>query len=363
MRSLTVGVLREETPGERRVALAPDGVRRLAAAGCTVLVADGAGETAWFANDAYAAAGAEIVSADEAYARADVVLSVGRPDPRRLHEGQAVVGMLAARRDPAYTSELAARHVTGLSLDGVPRTLSRAQPMDALSSQATIAGYRAVLVAAGAFERFFPMLITAAGTARPAEVLVLGGGVAGLSAIGTARRLGAVVRGYDVRPAARGEIESLGASFVELHAVADATGEGGYARSLTSEEEQAQQRELADHVARHDIVISTAQVPGRRPPLLVTEEAVKAMAPGSVVVDLAASPLGGNVAGSKPGRTIVTDNGVTVIGADNLPATMATAASSAYSRNVTALLLYLLRDGELVLDPSDDLVAGVVATP
>jgi len=362
MKPLTVGVRREDAPGERRVALVPDGVRRLTAAGFAVLVETDAGAAAWLGNDAYAEAGADTVTRDELLQQADVVLSVGRVDPDLLHGGQAVLGMLAPSLDPGYAARLAARGVTALSLDGIPRTLARAQAMDALSSQANIAGYKAVLVAANAFERYFPMLITAAGTAKPAEVLVLGAGVAGLQAIGTARRLGAITRGYDVRPAARGEVESLGAEFVALGAVADAAGDGGYARALTDDERLAQQKELADQVARHDVVITTAQVPGRRPPLLVTEEAVKAMRPGSVIVDLAAGPLGGNVAVSQPGQTLVSDNGVTVIGADNLPAAMPTAASSAYSRNVVALLLHLVRDGELGIDPSDEIQAGVLLT-
>ncbi|HEU4424099.1 MAG TPA: NAD(P) transhydrogenase subunit alpha [Pilimelia sp.] len=360
--SLTVGVIREGGPGERRVALVPEDVRRLVAAGLTVLVEVAAGERAWFGNGAYAGAGAEVVTAGEVYARSDVLLSVGRPDSARLRRGQTVLGMLAPLLDPGYAADVAARGVTAVSLDGIPRTLSRAQGMDALTSQAGIAGYKAVLVAANAYERYFPLLITAAGTARPAEVLVLGAGVAGLAAIGTARRLGAVVRAYDVRPAARGEVESLGAAFLALAAVADAAGDGGYARALTDAEQQAVQKELAEHVARHGVVITTAQVPGRRPPLLVTEEALKAMAPGSVVVDLAASPLGGNVALSEPGRTIVTDNGVTVIGADNLPARMPTAASAAYSRNISALLRHLIRDGALAIDPGDEIQAGVLVT-
>jgi NAD(P) transhydrogenase subunit alpha len=273
-----------------------------------------------------------------------------------------LIGLLAPLSDPRYAAALAARQVTAVSIDGIPRTLARAQAMDALTSQANIAGYKAVLVAANAFARYFPLLITAAGTARPAEVLVLGAGVAGLQAIGTARRLGAVVRAYDVRPAARGEIESLGASFVELRTGPDATGEGGYARALTPDEQRAQRAELGEHVARHDVVITTAQVPGRRPPLLVTEEAVKAMRPGSVVVDLAAGVDGGNVELSEPGRTVVTDNGVIVIGADNLPATMPTAASAAYSRNVSALLRHLLRHGAVAVDPADEIQAGVLVT-
>ena len=232
--------------------------------------------------------------------------------------------------------------------------------MDALSSQANVAGYKAALVAAAAFGRFFPLLITAAGTAPPARVLVLGTGVAGLQAIGTARRLGAVVSGYDVRPSSKTEVESLGATFVELASAVSAAGQGGYARELTAEERQAQQDELTSHITRHDIVITTAQVPGRRPPLLVTDDAIKAMAPGSVIVDMGASALGGNVAGSRPGETIVTANGITIIGADNLPATMPTAASNAYSRNISALLLHMTSDGALVIDTTDEIQAGVV---
>jgi H+-translocating NAD(P) transhydrogenase subunit alpha len=362
MNAVTVGVRSEDAAGERRVALVPDGVRRLIAAGFAVLVEFDAGEPARLGNSAYAAVGADIVAADELYRRADVVLSVGRVDPQLLHSGQVVLGMLAPRLDPGYAARLAASGATALSLDELPRTLARAQAMDALTSQANIAGYKAALVAANAFERYFPMLVTAAGTAKPAEVLVLGAGVAGLQAIGTARRLGAIVRGYDVRGAARGEIESLGADFVELGTVTGAEGTGGYARALTDDERQAQQRELGRQVARHDVVITTARVPGRRPPELVTEEAVKAMRPGSVVVDLAAGPLGGNVAGSLPGQTVVTDNGVTVIGADNLPAAMPGAASAAYSRNIVALLCDVVRDGELALDPGDEIHAGVLIT-
>ena len=206
------------------------------------------------------------------------------------------------------------------------------------------------------------MLITAAGTARPAKVLVLGTGVAGLQAIGTAHRLGAVVSGYDVRPQTKTEVESLGATFIELTSVGTAAGEGGYARALTDDERQAQQAELTGHIARHDVVITTAQVPGRRPPLLVTEDAIKAMSAGSVVVDMGSGPLGGNVAGSVPGETIVTGNGVTVIGAGNLAASVPTAASTAYARNVTALLLHMVADGALAIDPTDEIQAGVVIT-
>ncbi len=292
-----------------------------------------------------------------------MILTVTKPSPAmvdQLGKGQAVIGMLAPLTDPELAAALAARGVTAISLDGLPRTLSRAQSMDALSSQANVAGYKAALVAAGAFGRFFPLLITAAGTAPPARVLVLGAGVAGLQAIGTARRLGAVVSGYDVRPASKGEVESLGATFIELTSVGSAAGEGGYARELTAEERQAQQDELAGHIARHDVVITTAQVPGRRPPLLVTDEAIKAMSPGSVIVDMGASALGGNVSGSRPGETVVTGNGVTIIGADNLPASVPTAASNAYSRNISALLLHMTSDGALAIDTTDEIQAGVV---
>ena len=365
MSRLTAGVVKETAPGERRVALVPVVIGRLRAAGVGVAIETGAGAAAWFADEAYAAQDALVLSRAELYAAADVLLSVRRPDPEAvgwLRPGQAVVGMLAPLTDPGYARRLADLGVTAISLDGLPRTLSRAQTMDALSSQASIAGYKAVVLAAALYGRYFPMLITAAGTERPAKVLVLGVGVAGLQAIGTARRLGAVVRAYDVRPAAKAEAESVGATFLSLSSVAPAAGDGGYARALTPEEAEAQRRELADHVAGHDIVVTTAQVPGRRPPQLVTEEAVKAMRAGSVIVDLAASELGGNVHGSRAGETVVSDSGVTIVGADNLPATMPAAASNSYARNITALLLHMLVDGALVVDPTDEIQAGVVVT-
>jgi H+-translocating NAD(P) transhydrogenase subunit alpha len=362
---MKVAALKETAPGERRVALVPEMIGRLRGAGLDVLVESGAGEGAWFDDAAYAAADATIVTRPELISAADVILTVTKPDDTllgALRPGQTVIGMLNPLADPALATGLAAQGVTAVSLDGIPRTLSKTQPMDALSSQANIAGYKAALVAAATFGRFFPMLITAAGTARPAKVLVLGTGVAGLQAIGTAHRLGAVVSGYDVRPSSKTEVESLGATFIELTSVGTAAGEGGYARALTDDERQAQQAELIGHIARHDVVITTAQVPGRRPPLLLTEDAIKAMSAGSVVVDMGSGPLGGNVAGSVPGETIVTGNGVTVIGAANLAASMPTAASTAYARNVTTLLLHLVADGALAIDPSDDIQAGVVIT-
>jgi len=362
---MKIAVVKEYAPGERRVALVPETVPKLVAAGAEVLVENGAGEAAWFPDSLYADAGAVIVTGAELYAKADVILTVTRPDPTavaRMRAGQTVVGMLSTLIDPGLARDLAEQGVTAVSLDGLPRTLSRAQTMDALSSQANVAGYKAVLIAASAFGRFFPLLITAAGTARPAKVLVLGAGVAGLQAIGTARRLGAVVSGYDVRPASQGEVESLGATFIKLTSVESAAGEGGYARELTAEERQAQQDELAGHIARHDVVITTAQVPGRRPPLLVTDDALEKMSPGSVIVDMGASALGGNVTGSRPGETVVTGNGIRIIGADNLPATVPTASSNAYSRNISALLLHMISDGALAIDTTDEIQAGVVIT-
>jgi NAD(P) transhydrogenase subunit alpha len=360
-----VAVAKETAPGERRVALVPEAMAKLRAAGVEVLVETGAGDGAWLSDDVFTEAGATIVSRDELREAADVIVMVGRPDDGMiagLRSGQAVLGMLAPLADPEFARRLAATGATAISLDLIPRTLPRAQPMDALTSQANIAGYKAAVVAAGAFGRFFPLLITAAGTARPAKVLVLGTGVAGLQAIGTARRLGAVVSAYDVRPETKTEVQSLGATFIELTSVGSASGEGGYARALTEEERQAQQDELAGHIAKHDVVITTAQVPGRRPPLLVTADALKEMAAGSVLVDMGASSLGGNVEGSAPAETVVTENGVTIIGAGNLPSTMPAAASSMYARNVSSLLLYLVKDGSLSVDLEDDLQRGVVIT-
>ena len=362
MPGLRVGVVKERGAGERRVALTPDVLAKLQAAGAEVLVETGAGDSAWFADADYAAAGARIVSADQLYAEADLVASVASPDPDRLRSGQAAVGMLSPLLNPGQMTDLAKLGVTAISLDGLPRTLTRAQGMDALSSQANVAGYKAVLVAAEHFDRFFPMLITAAGTSKPATVLILGIGVAGLQAIGTARRLGAVVSAYDVRPNTRDEAKSLGAKFIELTSVGSAAGEGGYARQLTAEEQDAQQAELAGHISRHDIVITTAQVPGRRPPLLVTADAVAAMRAGSVIVDMGASALGGNVDGSQPGETVVTPNGVTIVGAGTLPALMSSSASATYARNLSALLLHLIVDGALVIDLSDEIQQGVVIT-
>jgi H+-translocating NAD(P) transhydrogenase subunit alpha len=364
-KAVTVCVLRETAPGEQRVALVPESVPVLARAQAHVLVESGAGAAAWFPDSAYKRAGAEVVSRDEAIRRAGIVVGIGTPGQEtttRLRAGQAVIGMLRPLVQPDLARQLAVAGVTAISLDGLPRTVSRAQSMDALTSQANVAGYKAVLLAADRFGRFFPMLITAAGTSRPANVLVLGAGVAGLQAMGTARRLGAVVTGYDIRPETRDQVESVGARVLMLESVASGAGEGGYARALTAAEQAAQQAELAARIARFDVVITTAQVPGRRPPVLVTAEAVKGMQPGAVLVDLAASRLGGNIEGSVADQTVLTENGALIIGAGNLPAQMPTAASAAYSHNVVALLAELVRDGTLTIDPADEIQAGVVVT-
>jgi NAD(P) transhydrogenase subunit alpha len=357
----TVGVVRERASGEHRVAMVPDVIGRLRSTGVEVLVEAGAGAAAWFPDEAYEKAGARVVATAELYRDADIVLCVSPPE-HPLRDGQVLVGLLDPLRRLDAVRDWTRRGVTAVSLDQLPRTLSRAQAMDALSSQATIAGYRAVVLAAGTYSRYFPMLTTAAGTSTPAKVLILGAGVAGLSAIGAARRLGAVVTAYDVRPQSKGEVESLGAKFLELSSVESGAGDGGYARALTGAEQQALQEELDRHIGRFDVVITTAQVPGRRPPVLVTAAALTEMGPGSVVVDLAASELGGNVEGSEPERTVVRDNGVTVVGAGNLPASMATAASTAYARNLNALLAHLIRDGVPHIDPTDEIQAGVVIT-
>ena len=362
---MKVGVAKESAPGERRVALVPEALGKLTAAGLEILVEKGAGAGALIPDEAYAEAGAKVVSTKDLYGQSDVILRVQKPtgsEIKSLRKGQAVIGFLSPLIDPKAAQELAKRGVTAISLDAIPRTLSRAQSMDALSSQANVGGYKAVLIAANAFGRYFPLLTTAAGTAKPANVLILGIGVAGLQAIGTAKRLGAVVKAYDVRAETKEQAQSLGAQFLVLKTAVDASGEGGYARQLTPEEQAAQQAELNGHIATMDVVITTAQVPGRRPPLLVTADAVKGMKPGSVIVDMAASALGGNVELSKAGETIVTANGVTIIAPDNLPATMPSGSSAFYARNISALLLGMVKDGALNLDFEDEVTKATVIT-
>ena len=362
---MKVGVAKETAPGERRVALVPEALGKLQAAGLEIIVEQGAGAGSSIPDSAYQAAGATIVPTDALYADADVVLRVAKPSDAevgRLRAGQAVVGFLAPLIDPKLAKTLADRGVTAISLDAIPRTLSRAQTMDALSSQANVGGYKAVLIAANAYGRYFPLLTTAAGTAKPANVLILGIGVAGLQAIGTAKRLGAVVKAYDVRPETREQAESLGAQFVKLKTTIDATGAGGYARELTPEERAAQQAELNEVIGGMDVVITTAQVPGRKPPVLVTADAVAKMNSGSVIVDMAASALGGNCELSQAGQTVESPNGVTIIAPENLPASMPAGASAFYARNISNLLLGMVKDGALHLDFEDEVTKSTVVS-
>lgn len=360
---MKVGVAKETAPGERRVALVPEALAKLQAAGCEILVESGAGAGSAILDSAYAEAGATVVPTEALYQQSDVVLKVAKPSATevgKLRQGQAVVGFLQPLIDPQLAGELAAKGVTAISLDAIPRTLSRAQSMDALSSQANVGGYKAVLIAANAYPRYFPLLTTAAGTAKPANVLILGIGVAGLQAIGTAKRLGAVVHAYDVRPETREQAESLGAKFVKLKTTIDATGAGGYARELTAEERAAQQADLNEAIGGMDVVITTAQVPGRKPPVLVTADAVGRMKSGSIIVDMAASALGGNCELSQVGETVETPNGVTIIAPDNLPASMPAGASAFYARNISALLLGMIKDGAMHLDFEDEVTKSTV---
>src|SRR6266516_6728925 len=350
---MRVGVARETAPGERRVALVPDTVGKLAADGFEVVVEPGAGDAASFPDDVYAAAGATLGSPWET----EAVLKVRKPDEAeaaRLREGQILIGFLDPLADREGVERLAARGVVAFAMESIPRT-TRAQPMDALSSQATVGGYRAALLAAEHLPRFFPMLMTAAGTVPPAKGLVIGAGVAGLQAIATARRLGAVTTGFDVRPVVREQIESLGANWLDL-GVGDAEAEGGYARELTPEEMEAQQRALEERIAGFDSVITTAAVPGRPAPRIIPASAVEAMRPGSVIVDLAADS-GGNCELTEPGE-IVERAGVTLVGLTDLASTMPYHASTLYSRNVQAHLLHLAPECELTLDWSDEITSG-----
>jgi len=362
---MKVGVAKETAPGERRVALVPEVLGKLTAAGLDVLVEAGAGAGSAIPDSAYTEAGATVVSAVELYGQSDVILRVAKPTESEIsvmRSGQAVIGFLSPLIDPGTAQALATHGVTAISLDAIPRTLSRAQTMDALSSQANVGGYKAVLLAANAYGRYFPLLTTAAGTAKPANALILGIGVAGLQAIGTARRLGAVVKAYDVRPETREQAESLGAQFVKLKTTIDATGAGGYARELTADERAAQQAELNEVIGGMDVVITTAQVPGRKPPLLVTADAVARMKSGSVILDMAASALGGNCELSVAGQTIESPNGVTIIAPENLPASMPAGASAFYARNISALLLGMVKDGNLNLDFDDEVTKSTVIT-
>jgi proton-translocating NAD(P)+ transhydrogenase subunit alpha len=355
---MRIGVPRESAAGERRVALVPELVSRLVSNDFEVLVERGAGVAASFPDAAYEEAGARLV--DDPY-EAEAVVKVQRPsidEAARLRDGQVLIGFLQPLTDSEGIKALSTRGVTAFAMESIPR-ITRAQPMDALSSQATVTGYKASLLAADRLPRFFPMLMTAAGTVAPAKVLVLGAGVAGLQAIATARRLGAVVTGFDVRPIVREQIESLGASWLDLGVVGEETA-GGYAQELSEEAERRQQEELELRLPEFDVVITTALVPGRPAPRLIPAAAVAAMRPGSVIVDLAAE-AGGNCELTEAGEEVVRED-VTIVGFTNLPSTMPYHASQLYARNVAALLVHLAPDGELALDFDDEITAGACVT-
>jgi NAD(P) transhydrogenase subunit alpha len=354
---MRVGVPRETEAGENRVALVPDVLARLE--GFVAAVERGAGERAGFADDEYAEAGAQLV--DDAWSDTEAVVKVTKPTEReeaKLRDGQLLIAFLQPLTDRPAIERLAARGVIAFAMESIPR-ITRAQPMDALSSQATVSGYKGALLAAEHLPRFFPMLTTAAGTIAPAKVLVLGAGVAGLQAIATARRLGAVVSGFDVRPVVREQVQSLGASFLDLGVVGEETS-GGYARELTPEEQQRQQEALEQRIPDFDVVITTASIPGRPAPKLIPGAAVERMRRGSVILDLAAE-TGGNCELTKPGE-VVTVNGVEVLGPLNLPSSMAGHASQLYARNITALLTHLAPDGTLTLDWDDEITSGACVT-
>jgi NAD(P) transhydrogenase subunit alpha len=357
----TIVVPRETAPGERRVALVPDTAGRLVKQGCTVRVEAGAGIAAGFPDASYVAAGAHAAERATLYEGPGLILKVQPPaadEAVRYASGSTLVSLLTPSRDGAVIAQLASRGVTALSMTLVPR-ISRAQSMDALSSQATVAGYKAVLIGTAAMSRFMPMLVTAAGTLPPATTFVLGAGVAGLQAIATARRLGANVRAFDVRPEVKEQIESLGAVFVAAEAViTDATAAGGYARASSGAELQTQAQAIARHVAESDLVITTANVPGRKAPVLITADMVRHMKPGSVIVDLAGES-GGNCELTQPGQDVV-DSGVTILAPLNLPAQMPTHASQMYARNLLSVLGLMLKDGQLALDLEEEIVKAML---
>jgi NAD(P) transhydrogenase subunit alpha len=356
---MRIGVVRETTPGERRVALVPETVGRLAKSGNEIVVERGAGEASSFPDRMYTDAGATIGDAWDA----ELVLKVARPsdeEATRLRAGALLIAFLQPLTNHALVRELARRRVTALSMDAIPR-ITRAQPMDALSSQATVAGYKAVLLAAAALPKFFPMLTTAAGTIAPAKAFVIGAGVAGLQAIATARRLGAVVEAFDTRPVVKEQVQSLGAKFLEVDLGETGEGAGGYAKELSEEAHRKEVELLAKAVKENDIIITTAAIPGRPAPKLITADMVRSMRPGSVIVDLAAE-TGGNTELTQAGKVIDVD-GVRIDGTTNIPSTMPYHASQMYSRNIQSLLgLLITKEGKLNLDMKDDVIKGTVIT-
>ena len=360
---MNIGVPKETAANERRVAVTPDVAGRLVKAGFSVLVERGAGEAASLGDDAFGAAGATLVAtAAEVFGQSDIVLKVQPPsagEARLCREGAALVALFQPSAERETVSQLAARRVTAFSLALLPR-ITRAQPMDVLSSQATVAGYKAVLLAAAATGRFFPMLVTAAGTLSPARVLVLGAGVAGLQAIATARRLGAVVSAFDVRAAVKEQVESLGAKFLAMQIGEQAEAAGGYAKQLSEETHRRELAFLAEQVKDADVVITTAAIPGKRAPILITADAVRGMKPGSVIVDLAVE-TGGNCELAEAGID-VRRHGVLILGPVNLPSTVPVHASQMYAKNVSSFLLHVTRDGTLVLDFDDEIIRETCVT-
>jgi H+-translocating NAD(P) transhydrogenase subunit alpha len=360
---MRIGVPRETADGEQRVALVPEVVGKLCGDGHEVVVQAGAGAGAMIPDEAFRDAGASLADGPDEPLSAELVVKVAPPSAEevsRLGSGSVLIGFLAPLTNADGIRAIAQTGATSFALEAVPR-ISRAQSMDALSSQANISGYRAALIGAQELGRYYPMLMTAAGTIRPATVLVLGAGVAGLQAIATARRLGAVVQGFDVRSAVKEQVESLGAKFLEFDLGGDLEGAGGYARELTPEQQQRQQELMAEAIGRVDVVITTALVPGRRAPILVTEDAVKLMKPGSVIVDLAGE-AGGNCALSEPGETVVRHD-VKICAPLNVPSSMAEHASQLYARNIQSLLsLMISEDGTLSLDFDDEVIAGACIT-
>mgnify|MGYP001806182205 CR=1 FL=1 len=356
---MKLGIPKEIEVGEHRVALVPDVVARLVKQGIEVWVEAGAGEGSFFSNSAYEKVGATIISDTTTLWRdADVIVKIGalqESEVNQLRDGSVFIGFLNPLGNPEIIKKLADRKVTAFSMELIPRT-SRAQSMDALSSQANVAGYKAVLIAAAALPKYFPMLTTAAGTIRPAKVLVMGAGVAGLQAIATARRLGAVVEGFDIRPDTKEQVQSLGAKFVDVELKEETVAQGGYAKELSEASKEYTRKILTDHVANSDVVITTAQVPGKKAPLLVTKEMVAQMKPGSVIVDLAAEQ-GGNCECTEAGKDINRD-GVTIIGPINLPSSVPLHASETYAKNIASLLQLMVKDKVLNLNFEDDIILG-----
>jgi len=365
---MKIAVPRETAPGESRVALTPQAIGQLVGDDVQVVVQAGAGEGSFISDQQFTEAGASVVpDAAALYGQADVVLRVGRPTEEELgmlKPGTVLIGTLATLANPKYAESLAKAGVTAISMDAIPR-ITRAQSMDTLSSQATVGGYKAVLIAAERLPKFMPLLTTAAGTVRPARVLVFGAGVAGLMAIGTAKRLGAVVEATDVRPVVKEQVQSLGGTFLEVEMTeeekAQAETAGGYAREMSEDYKRRQAELIASRVGEADAVVTTALIPGRPAPKLITAEMVKTMRPGSVIVDMAAE-MGGNTELTEAGKEIVTPNGVRIIGFTNLPATMPASATQMYAKNIQTLVKHLVADGKLNIDFTDEITAGATIT-